>query len=90
MQMMRAGHDVSATGPEDFTNALNLVAYFRCRGARKHALHVDAAMAENETFLAYVHRLEAEAPPPLPTRLDPRGGDRLISEIEQFLRERPD
>jgi proteasome assembly chaperone (PAC2) family protein len=51
---------------------------------------VDAAMAENETFLAYVHRLEAEAQPPLPTRLDPRGGDRLISEIEQFLRDRPD
>jgi len=50
---------------------------------------VDAAMAENETFLAYVHRLEAEAQPPLPARLDPRGGDRLISEIEQFLRDRP-
>lgn len=51
---------------------------------------VDAAMAENETFLSYVRRLEAEAQPPLPTRLDPKGGDRLISEIEQFLRERPD
>jgi proteasome assembly chaperone (PAC2) family protein len=51
---------------------------------------VDAAMAENETFLAYVRRLEAEARSPLPTRLDPKGGDRLISEIEQFLRDRRD
>jgi proteasome assembly chaperone (PAC2) family protein len=49
---------------------------------------VDAAMAENETFLTYVRRLEAEATSPHPTRLDPKGGDRLISEIEQFLRER--
>ena len=51
---------------------------------------VDAAMAENETFLAYVRQLEAEARPPLPTRLDPKSGDRLISEIEQFLRDRQD
>lgn len=53
---------------------------------------VDAAMAENETFLTYVQRLEAEAQasPPHPARLDPRSGESLISEIEQFLRERRD
>lgn len=51
---------------------------------------VDAAMAENETFLTYVRRLEAEAAPPLPSRLDPKTGDRLISEIEQFLRDHRD
>jgi len=49
---------------------------------------VDAAMAENETFQAYVRRLEAEAPPLVRPGLDPRAGDRLISEIEAFLRGR--
>lgn len=49
---------------------------------------VDAAMAENETFRAYVRRLEAEARPQVRPGLDPRGGDRLISEIEEFLRGR--
>jgi predicted ATP-grasp superfamily ATP-dependent carboligase len=49
---------------------------------------VDAAMAENETFQAYVRRLEAEARPQVRPGLDPRGGDRLISEIEEFLRGR--
>jgi proteasome assembly chaperone (PAC2) family protein len=51
---------------------------------------VDAAMVENATFLEYVHRLEAEAQPQLRAGLDPKGGDRLISEIEQFLRDRKD
>jgi len=58
--------------------------------AEEFQARVDAAMAENETFLSYVQRLEAEAGAPHPARLDPKGGDRLISEIEQFLRERRD
>lgn len=58
--------------------------------AEEFQARVDAAMAENETFLTYVQHLEAEASPPHPARLDPKGGDRLISEIEQFLRERRD
>ena len=49
---------------------------------------VDAAMAENETFQGYVRRLEAEAQTQVRPALDPRGGDRLISEIEEFLRGR--
>lgn len=49
---------------------------------------VDAAMAENETFKAYVRRLEVEARSEVRPSLDPRGGDRLISEIEEFLRGR--
>lgn len=49
---------------------------------------VDAAMAENDTFQAYVRRLEAEAQPEVRPGLDPRAGDRLISEIEEFLRHR--
>jgi proteasome assembly chaperone (PAC2) family protein len=49
---------------------------------------VDAAMAENATFQAYVRRLEAEALSEVRPGLDPRGGDRLISEIEEFLRGR--
>ena len=56
--------------------------------AEEFKSRVDAAMAENATFLDYVRRLEAEARPHAPARLDPKGGDRLISEIEQFLRER--
>jgi predicted ATP-grasp superfamily ATP-dependent carboligase len=51
---------------------------------------VDAAMAENETFQTYVRRLEAEAQPQVRPGLDPRAGDRLISEIEEFLRGRKD
>lgn len=51
---------------------------------------VDAAMAENETFQAYVRRLEAEARSEVRPGLDPRGGDRLISEIEEFLKGRRD
>lgn len=58
--------------------------------AEEFQARVDAAMAENETFLTYVQRLEAEAQPPHPSRLDPKSGDRLISEIEQFLRDRQD
>ncbi|MCU0281338.1 MAG: PAC2 family protein [Acidimicrobiia bacterium] len=49
---------------------------------------VDAAMAENETFQTYVRRLEAEARSEVRPGLDPRGGDRLISEIEEFLKGR--
>jgi len=49
---------------------------------------VDAAMAENETFQTYVRRLEVEARSEVRPGLDPRGGDRLISEIEEFLRSR--
>ena len=51
---------------------------------------VDAAMAENETFQTYVRRLEAEARSEVRPGLDPRGGDRLISEIEEFLKGRRD
>ena len=58
--------------------------------AEEFQARVDAAMAENETFLTYVQRLEAEAQLPHPSRLDPKSGDRLISEIEQFLRDRQD
>jgi proteasome assembly chaperone (PAC2) family protein len=49
---------------------------------------VDAAMAENDTFQAYVRRLEAESQSEVRPGLDPRAGDRLISEIEEFLRHR--
>ncbi len=49
---------------------------------------VDAAMAENDTFQTYVRRLEAEAQTEVRPGLDPRAGDRLISEIEEFLRHR--
>jgi proteasome assembly chaperone (PAC2) family protein len=56
--------------------------------AQEFQSRVDAAMAENETFLDYVRRLEAEAGPEVRARVDPREGDRLISEIEQYLRER--
>ncbi|MBM3695184.1 MAG: PAC2 family protein [Actinobacteria bacterium] len=49
---------------------------------------VDAAMAENEAFQVYVRRLEADAQPQVRPTLDPRGGDRLISEIEDFLKGR--
>jgi hypothetical protein len=45
-------------------------------------------MAENDTFQAYVRRLETEAQPEVRPALDPRAGDRLISEIEEFLRHR--
>jgi len=58
--------------------------------AEEFQARVDAAMAENETFLTYVQRLEAEAQLPHPSRLDPKSADRLISEIEQFLRDRQD
>jgi hypothetical protein len=49
---------------------------------------VDAAMSENANFQAYVRRLEAEAQSEVRPGLDPRSGDRLISEIEEFLRGR--
>jgi proteasome assembly chaperone (PAC2) family protein len=56
--------------------------------AQEFKERVDAAMAENETFQAYVRRLESEAQTQVRPGLDPRGGDRLISEIEDFLKGR--
>jgi proteasome assembly chaperone (PAC2) family protein len=56
--------------------------------AEEFQQRVDAAMAENDTFQAYVRRLETEAQPEVRPALDPRAGDRLISEIEEFLRHR--
>lgn len=47
---------------------------------------VDEAMAENEEFVGYVKRLEEESPEM--SSIDPTEGDGLISEIEDFLRER--
>lgn len=46
---------------------------------------VDEAMADNEDFVDYVRRLEREGGD---GALDPARGDRLITEIEDFLRER--
>jgi proteasome assembly chaperone (PAC2) family protein len=48
---------------------------------------VDTALAQNANFVAYVRRLEQEAPTPPRPGVSPRDGDRLISEIEQFLRD---
>jgi proteasome assembly chaperone (PAC2) family protein len=45
---------------------------------------VDEAMAENEEFVGYVRRLEEEGEP----TLDPDRSDHLITEIEDFLKER--
>lgn len=47
---------------------------------------VNEAMAENEEFVGYVKRLEEE--PPEVSSIDPTEGGELISEIENFLRER--
>ncbi|HSG79693.1 MAG TPA: PAC2 family protein [Acidimicrobiia bacterium] len=46
---------------------------------------VDEAMAENEEFVDYVKRLEQESGAP---HIDPTEAPSLISEIEQFLRDR--
>jgi proteasome assembly chaperone (PAC2) family protein len=51
---------------------------------------VDTALAQNPNFVAYVRRLEQEAPTPMMPGVGPRDGDKLISEIEQFLRESTD
>jgi len=47
---------------------------------------VDEAMAENEDFVGYVRRLEEESPDI--SSLDPSNGGELISEIEDFLKDR--
>jgi proteasome assembly chaperone (PAC2) family protein len=47
---------------------------------------VDEAMAQNEDFIAYVQRLESEAGTSVGGPIDPRASDRLITEIEHFLR----
>ncbi len=53
--------------------------------AREFRTRVDAAMSENDDFVAYVRGLEQQetAPP-----IDDARSDELISEIEEFLRER--
>ena len=48
---------------------------------------VDTALSQNPNFVAYVRRLEQEAPSPMMPGPGHRAGDQLISEIEQFLRE---
>ena len=50
---------------------------------------VDDAMAENEDFVDYVRRLERDSGSPIST-VQPGDGDRLITEIEHFLRNRND
>jgi len=47
---------------------------------------VDEAMAENEDFVGYVRRLEEESPDI--SSIDPSNGGELISEIENFLKDR--
>ena len=47
---------------------------------------VDEAMAENEDFVGYVRRLEEESPDI--SSIDPSNGGELISEIEDFLKDR--
>lgn len=54
--------------------------------AAEFSTRVDEAMEENENFTGYVKRLE-ESDPHL-SAIDPSGGGALISEIEDFLRER--
>ena len=46
---------------------------------------IDEAMADNDEFTGYVERLEQEADG---QPIDPTEGTELISEIEDFLRER--
>jgi len=47
---------------------------------------VNEAMAENDEFVGYVRRLEAQGPSDTP--IDPAGTEHLISEIEDFLKGR--
>ncbi|MEX2418960.1 MAG: PAC2 family protein, partial [Acidimicrobiia bacterium] len=47
---------------------------------------VDEAMAENTEFVDYVNRLEGQDEDTAP--IDPTRSDHLISEIEDFLKER--
>ncbi len=58
------------------------------RVAEEFQSRVDEAMAENESFVAYVRRLEKESTGVPSGIIDPRESDQLISEIEQFLRNR--
>jgi proteasome assembly chaperone (PAC2) family protein len=58
------------------------------RVADEFQSRVDEAMAENESFVAYVHRLERESTGAPPGVIDPGESDQLISEIEHFLRNR--
>jgi proteasome assembly chaperone (PAC2) family protein len=50
---------------------------------------VDEAMTENEDFVDYVRRLEQDSESPI-SSVRPGDGDRLITEIEEFLRDRGD
>jgi len=47
---------------------------------------VDEAMADNEDFIGYVRRLEEESPDI--SSIDPSNGGELITEIEDFLKDR--
>jgi len=57
--------------------------------ATEFAGRVDEAMAENDAFMSYVRRLETQSGTPI-TAVRPGDGDQLITEIEQFLRNRDD
>ncbi|MDX1691396.1 MAG: PAC2 family protein [Acidimicrobiia bacterium] len=54
--------------------------------AREFDARVDAALEENEEFVDYVRRLEEATDPA--ARIDPDRAPSLISEIEQFLKDR--
>lgn len=54
--------------------------------AREFEHRVDEAMVENADFVSYVKRLEEDAPEM--SSLDPRHTGELITEIEDFLRDR--
>jgi hypothetical protein len=56
--------------------------------AEEFQSRVDEAMVENESFVSYVRRLERESAAAPPGIIDPGETDQLISEIEQFLRNR--
>ncbi len=58
------------------------------RVAEEFQSRVNEAMAENESFVSYVRRLEAEGSEAPPGVIDPGHSDQLITEIEQFLRNR--
>jgi proteasome assembly chaperone (PAC2) family protein len=54
------------------------------RMSEEFVARVDEAMAENDEFVSYVRRLEAEG---TETPIDPASSAQMISEIENFLRE---
>jgi proteasome assembly chaperone (PAC2) family protein len=64
--------------PIDTTELAQVAADFQRR--------VDEAMAENEDFVGYVHRLEEQAASDQP--IDPKRSAHLITEIEDFLKGR--